>query len=673
MNAEGLKQELEQLRQEIRYHNYRYHVLDDPIISDNEFDQMFVRLREIEDMHPDWIAPDSPTQRIGAIPAERFKKVHHPGPILSLNNAFSEEDVRAWFERIAKLDERVRKTNFVVEPKIDGLTVVLHYRNGVFVRGATRGDGEIGEDITNNIRTIRSLPLRIPVKSDGPHPPKDLIIRGEAFINIHDFEELNKRLEEAGEQTYQNPRNTAAGSLRQLDPKLAASRPITLLVYAIIDSSDNGVATQWELLNYLRELGFPVTDQAKYCENLEAVLDVYNLWQERRSQIPFEVDGLVIKINDLQLVADLGFVGKDPRGAIAFKFPAKIVQTKLLDIGINVGRTGVLTPYAIMEPVEIGGVIVKKATLHNFDFIKQKDIRIGDRVHLKRAGDVIPYIIGQITKLRNGKEKIFIPPNKCPACGEQVENFKGEVAWYCINAACPAQIIRNMEHFVSRSAMDIEGLGFGIVKQLVGEGLIDNVADLYSLNQQELLKLEGFAEKKANNLIQAINTSKSQSLQRLINALGIRGVGEVAAAELARNYRNLDELSKANAEELMNIEGFGPNIAKAVEDWFKKRQNKQMLNKFRSAGVWPVSELRFADKQRIFQGKVFVITGTLSGFKRQEVKEFIQSHGGKVTENVSKNTDYLVAGKNPGSKFDKARALEVEIISGNKLREMAGN
>ncbi len=406
MSENYTKLELEKLRQEINLHNYRYHVMDDPLISDSEFDQKLTRLKEIENQHPDWITPDSPTQRAGAIPAEKFEKVRHPRSILSLANSFSKEDVRAWFDRIARLDERVLNTNFVVEPKIDGLTVVLHYENGLFKQGATRGDGEVGEDITTNIRTIRALPLHIPVEELKIKAPDNLVVRGEAFINIKEFDVLNKKLEDSGERTYQNPRNTAAGSLRQLDPKLTASRPLTLLTYAIVQTSGNRINSQWETLEFLKELGFPVTKFARRCKNINEVLDACDQFTQMRDKIPFEMDGMVIKINDLRLAEDLGVVGKDPRGSMAFKFPAREVTTQLKDICINVGRTGVLTPTAALEPVEIGGVIVKQATLHNFDYIAEKDIRIGDRVLVKRAGDVIPYVIGPISELRTGKEKV---------------------------------------------------------------------------------------------------------------------------------------------------------------------------------------------------------------------------------------------------------------------------
>jgi len=398
----SLHNELESLRQQINFHNYRYHVLDAPVISDAEYDRLMLRLREIEAAHPDWVTPDSPTQRAGTAPAEKFDKVPHPAPILSLANGFSPADIRAWYERILKLDDRVAASGFVVEPKIDGLTVVLHYHNGQFIQGATRGDGEVGEDITANLRTVRAVPLHIPVSSEGPLPPPRLVVRGEVFMNIADFQDLNRRLQEAGERTYLNPRNTAAGSLRQLDPALTAQRPLTLLTYAIVAIDGPAPATQWDLLQSLRTYGFPVTDVAEYCPNIEAAIALCERWADRRDTLPFEVDGVVIKLNDLRLADELGFVGKDPRSALAFKFPAREVTTLLREIGVNVGRTGVLTPFAMLEPVEVGGVIVKQATLHNFEYIAEKDIRVGDRVLLKRAGDVIPYVIGPVIAARSG-------------------------------------------------------------------------------------------------------------------------------------------------------------------------------------------------------------------------------------------------------------------------------
>lgn len=673
MDESKLHDELVKLRQEINEHNYRYHVLDAPVISDAEFDRLLNRLREIEALHPEWITPDSPTQRAGSTPMERFAKLAHPGPILSLANGFSGDDIRAWYERLVKLDERVEKTSFVLEPKIDGLTVVLHYQDGQFMQGATRGDGEIGEDITSNLRTIRAVPLRIPVQAGGPKPPSRLVVRGEAFIYIRDFEKLNRKLEEAGEKTYLNPRNTAAGSLRQLDPALTASRPLTLLTYQIVAADGPTPDTQWELLEYLRALGFPVTDMAQLCPNIDCVVQALPGWTERRDAIPFEVDGVVIKINDLRLAAELGVVGKDPRGAIAYKFPAREVTTRLNGIGVNVGRTGVLTPYAILEPVEVGGVVVKQATLHNFDYIAEKDIRVGDRVLLKRAGDVIPYVIGPVVDARSGEEKPYQPPQACPTCGQPVEHVEGEVAWYCVNSACPAQLVRNVEHFVSRSAMDIVGLGIKIVEQLIEAGLVHDVADLYTLDKNELLKLEGFAEKKADNLLAAIAESRKQPLARLLTALGVRGVGEVSAADLSTRFADLDALARASVDELQQIEGIGPNIAQAIVDWFARPANQKVLSKLHQAGVWPVSQAvtQKSTAKLPFDGLTFVITGTLAGFSREGVKEFIQSLGGKVTDSVSKKTSYVVVGENPGSKRDKAVELNIPILSEEELRKLA--
>ncbi len=671
--SDPLRQRYEELKAQIHYHNYRYHVLDAPVISDAEFDRLMAELRRIEAEHPEWVTQDSPTQRAGGPPLEKFEKVRHPAPILSLANAFSAEEVHAWFERIRKLDARVEHAAFVVEPKIDGLSVVLHYQDGVFVLGATRGDGEIGEDITPNLRTVRALPLHIPVAQSAQPAPKRVVVRGEAFILLKDFEALNRRLEEAGERTYLNPRNTAAGSLRQLDPQITASRPITLLVYQIVAWEDEKLSpplTQWETLQTLRAWGFPVTDIARHFQTLEEAIEYAESWSRQRDRLPFEADGMVIKIDDLSLAAALGFVGKDPRGAIAFKFPAREVTTILREIRVNVGRTGVLTPYAVLEPVEIGGVIVERATLHNFDYIAEKDIRPGDRVWVKRAGDVIPYVIGPVIEARRGDEKPYVPPETCPVCHQPVEHFEGEVAWYCVNAACPAQLVRNLEHFVSRSAMDITGLGIKIVEQLVASGLVHDIADLYTLRKEDLLRLEGFAEKKAQNLLNAIQASKSRPLARLINALGIRGVGEVTAADLARHYPDLEALSKASLEELMQIEGIGPNTAQAIVDWFSRPGNQRVLEKLKAVGVWPRSETAAPAGLAPLSGLTFVITGTLSGFSREEAKAFIEAHGGKVTDSVSRNTSYLVVGENPGSKLQKARQLGVPLLDEEGLKRL---
>ena len=698
--ADKLFTRYEELKAQINSHNYRYHVLDAPIISDLEYDRLLNELKKIEADHPDWIKSDSPTQRAGAKPADRFEKIRHPAAILSLANAFGADDARAWFERVKKLDDRVEKAKFVVEPKIDGLSVVLHYRDGLFVQGATRGDGEVGEDITSNLRTIRAIPLKIPVTSNkelGPSPlvPGNLVVRGEAYIPIKEFDELNKKLEEAGEKTYLNPRNTAAGSLRQLDPQLTASRPLTLLVYQIVYSEGGKVpTTQWELLEYLKALGFPVADVAKKFNDLESAIAYTETWNEGRDKLAYEADGMVIKIDDLNLAADLGFVGKDPRGAIAFKFPAREVTTTLNDIGVAVGRTGVLTPYAMLEPVEIGGVVVERATLHNFDFIAEKDIRVGDRVLVKRAGEVIPYIIGPVVDARSGKEKTYKPPKKCPACGQAVEHFEGEVAWYCVNAACPAQLLRNVEHFVSRGAMDIEGLGTELVKILVESNLVSDVADLFTLTIKDLAVIneelnrkrreknppktpaktatKKAPDKRPEKLFNAISGAKDQSLHRLIIGLGIHGVGEVMAKDLSATFGSLDKLSEASTDDLTNIEGVGPNIAESIVDWFATSSNKKLLGKLKKVGVWPTVAPKTSQSSGKLSGFTFVVTGTLPTLSREGVKEFIESNGGKAIDSVSKKTSYLVLGENPGSKLEKAQSLGVKVIDEAELRKLAG-
>lgn len=663
-SANNLYARLQYLRKQINFHNYRYHVLDAPIISDAEYDRLARELNRIEADHPEWLTPDSPSQRAGATPQDKFSKVRHPASILSLGNAFDEAGVLAWYERIRRLDERVESARFVVEPKIDGLTIVLHYDHGIFVKGATRGDGDIGEDITNNLRTIQALPLRIPVDPIEKSPPAYLVVRCEAFIRLNDFDLLNQRLLEAGEKTYQNPRNTAAGSLRQLDASLTAQRPLTILAYAIITADGVKINSQWETLMYLHAMGFPVPE-ASLCENIDETLTAYQGLLERRDRLEFEADGAVIKLNDLNLAADLGSVGKDPRGALAFKFPAREVTTQLVEIGVNVGRTGVLTPFARLDPVEVGGVIVKQATLHNFDYIAEKDIRVGDFVTIKRAGDVIPYVIGPVIDRRTGVKEKYIPPMKCPVCAQTVEHFEGEVAWFCVNAACPAQLVRNIEHYVSRGSMNIVGLGIKIVEQLVESGLVKDVVDLYLLDERSLLSLDGFAKKKANNLVEAITASKAAPLDRFITSLGIRGVGEVMARDLARYYRSLDGLMQTNREELLTIEGVGPNTAQGILDWFSQPGNRLLLDKFKQVGIWPV-ETQSAENStpagHLFDGMNFVITGSFTTHSRDELSALIESLGGKVTNSVSKKTAYLLVGENPGSKYDKARELGVTTL-----------
>ena len=663
----------ESLKQEINFHNYQYHVNDAPLISDAEFDHLLIELREMEGIHPEWVTADSPTMRAGSVISDKFAKVAHPAPVLSLANAFNKEDVRAWFERQVKTDPQLEKTSFILEPKIDGLTVVLRYVNGLLVQGVTRGDGVIGEDVTPNVRTIKSIPLRIPVKPTEREIPEVLVVRGEVFMFNSDFEKLNEELIAKGEQPKLNPRNAAAGSLRQQNSGITAKRPLSIYTYQILYSEGGTVPqTQWERLGYLRELGFPVSNESRYYENFDAMLDGLDRWAEVRESIDFDIDGVVIKINDLPRAEALGFVGKDPRGQIALKFPAREVTTTLENIGVNVGRTGVLTPFAMFEPVVCGGVTVSKATLHNFDFIRDRDIRIGDRVLIKRAGDVIPYVIGPITEARKGDEKVFAIPQTCPVCGHKTERLEGEVAVYCVNASCPAQLIRNVEHYASRGAMDIAGLGIKVVEQIVNADLVHDVSDLYILSKEALLNLEGFADKKAENLLQAIEASKQQPLNRLINALGIRGVGETMAEMLANNFGSIDGIRDASQETLVSIEGIGPNIAQAIADWFAQDSNNIIIERLKRFGLDPRVEIKSANaaEDLPLYGLNIVVTGTLQAYSRDGIKALIKENGGKSADSVSKKTDYVVVGDNPGSKAEKAAKLGVPIITEQQLLEM---
>ena len=660
-----LHKRLTELREQINYHNYRYHVLDDPVITDPEYDRLLAELREIEAAHPDWITPDSPTQRVGGQVSERFPKVAHPAPILSLANAFSGDDVRAWYERIAKLIPEGRKVQFVVEPKIDGLTVVLHYRDGVFVQGATRGDGTIGEDITPNLRTVRAVPLKIPVSDNAKSAasvPTRLVVRGEAYIETAAFEAMNEQLRKDDAKTFANPRNAAAGFLRQLDSRITAKRPISLLCYQIVEAAGDTPRSQWELLHYLNAIGFPVTDVAKRFDTLEKTIAYCETWNDKRDSLPFEVDGVVIKIDDLDLQRELGFVGKDPRGAIALKFPAREATTKLLDLGINIGRTGIMAPYAILEPVNVGGVTIERATLHNFDDIARKDIRIGDRVIVKRSGDVIPYVTGPVAGARTGAEKVIMPPKKCPYCETATVRREGEVAIYCPNRDCPGRLDRAVQFFVSKGAMDIDGLGEKIASQLIEAGLVEDVADLYSITHDQLLELEGFAEKKADKLLASIEASKSRGLDRVLAALGIHHVGSTAAEALATHFGSIDRFMKATEDELTEIDGIGPTIAASIVEWTSRETNVELVKRLKKAGLNPkVEKVAPISAGGAVSGKTFVITGTLSK-PRDEIAAMIKAAGGKVTDSVSKKTDYVVAGEAAGSKLAKAQQLGVAIL-----------
>jgi DNA ligase (NAD+) len=672
INPEKLAR-LEELRRLISYHIYRYYVLDSPIISDAEYDLLFSELQKLEEQYPETRSADSPTQRVGGIVSEKFLRTKHHRPVLSLANAFTATDLQTWYDRISRIDTRVLSASFVIEPKIDGLTVVLRYQDGIFQLGATRGDGDQGEDITVNLRTVRSLPLRLPADPSSENKcPRILIVRGEAFIPLAEFQRLNENLVQTGEKPYINPRNAAAGALRQLDSRLTAQRPIDLLCYAILEWDGEGAPkTQSESLAVLNGLGFPVSRDIRRASSIQEAIDICRDWEAKRDTYLFEIDGVVIKIDDLSLERDLGFIGKDPRSAIAFKFPAREMTTILNDIGVNVGRTGILTPFAVLEPVLLGGVTVSRATLHNFDFIRDKDIRIGDRVILKRAGDVIPYIVGPVVEARKGTEESYHPPRRCPSCGETVSQLEGEVAQSCVNAACPAQLVRNVEHFASRPAMDIEGLGIRIVEQLVDADLVHDVADLYELQAGSLLGLEGFAERKAANLLQAIHSSRGRDLGRLLIGLGIHGIGDITARELASRFRSLDRLAVATQAELSETTGVGVILAKSIVDWFSRRSNKQLLEKLRRNGIWPAEDGSIdAAGSSDFSGMVFVLTGTLENISREEISQIIVRRGGKVSDSVSRKTSFVIAGTNPGSKLQKAIALGIPVLDEDGLRRM---
>ena len=675
-----------ELREQIRAHNYRYYVLNDPAISDAEYDALMEALLSLEESHPELVTPDSPTQRVGAEPADAFTKVEHPSPILSLDKASDAEQILNWWERVSKeLPPGADHPAWVVEPKLDGLTVVLHYEDGRFVEGATRGDGYVGEDVTANLRTVPTLPLHIPVPRDpdlarDSEPdltrpeicvPNRLVVRGEAIMLIEDFERLNQREVAAGRKPFANPRNAAAGSLRQLDPHVTAERPLTMLAYSIVDADGAVPHTQWGTLAYLRQLGFSVSDRVARFESLDELIVHCQAWTESRDTMPYEVDGLVIKVDDLKMQEAMGVVGRAPRGAVAFKFPGREATTQLLDIGVNVGRTGALVPYAVLEPVEVGGVTIRKATLHNFEDLRRKDIRIGDRVIVRRAGDVIPYVVGPVVEARTGGEKIYQRPKVCPSCGEPVVSAADEIAVNCVNVECPEQRVQRISHFIG--VMDIEGMGERTAQLLVDRGLIRNAADLYNLERRELLALEGFAEKSTENLLTAIEATKDRPLAQVIAALGIPGVGGIVARLLSRHYSTIYDLRQATVEELETIEGIGPHTAESIATWFNQRQNRAFVEKLESAGVNLEGKHRTPRTDGPLENKTFVITGTLSQ-PRREIATLIEEQGGKVTSSVSRNTDFLVIGNSPGrTKIGRARQLGTPVIDEEQLRLMTAS
>lgn len=672
-DLDNIKQRIDELRAIINHHNYQYYVLDSPEISDVEYDGLMRELKQLEEEYPQLLTPDSPTQRVGAAPVEAFGVVDHPLPLLSLGNAFSKEELLAWYTRTSKLVND-QQFNFACEHKIDGLAVALTYVDGRLTTGATRGDGFHGENITQNLRTIRSIPLSVPKEA----PPR-FEVRGEVFLPKAGFNKLNQERAREGLPLFANPRNAAAGSVRQLDPRITAKRPLDIYIYMLGYAEGKATPpTHWETMEYLKSLGFKINSNNAQFTTLEEVEEYYHTWEGRRESLPYEADGIVVKIDSLELQRRLGNIGHEPRWAIAYKFPAIQSTTRLIDIGISVGRTGTLNPYAILEPVSVGGVTIRQAALHNEDDIRRKDIRQGDWVYVQRAGDVIPEVVGPIKSKRSGQEKEFsllekiYDSNKqrpaCPACGAEVMKPQDEVMYYCSNATCPAQFQRRLEHFVSRGGMDIRGIGESISATLLREGLVKDVADLYDLRNKydQLVKLEKMADKSVTNILNAIEKSKETPLSRVIFALGIRHIGEEMAGLLAKHFSSMDKLANASQEELLSIPTVGPKIADSVVAFFKQAQNKNIMERLRKAGV-RLEEEAVKPRELPLAGQEFVITGRLETFSRQEAEAQIKALGGSTGNSVTKKTTYLVVGAEPGSKLARAQALGTKLLTEEEL------
>lgn len=663
MDKQKAQEQIEALKEVLNQYSYEYYVLDKPSVPDSEYDMKLAELEKLEAEYPELITADSPTQRIGGAPLEGFEKVRHTVPMLSLSNAFNEADLRDFARRATNvLGDNI---TYVCELKIDGLAVSLSYEDGKFVRGSTRGDGTIGEDITVNLRTIRSIPLTLKEK-------ETLEVRGEVFMPKASFESLNKKREENEEELFANPRNAAAGSLRQLDPKIAASRNLDVFLYGIGEWRNNELTTHSARLTKLKELGLKTNPLWKKCNTIEEVIEYVNYWTTERPNLPYEIDGIVIKIDDLDGQEELGYTAKSPRWATAYKFPAEEVITKLIDIELSIGRTGVVTPTAILEPVRIAGSTVSRASLHNEDLIREQDIRIGDFVVVKKAGDIIPKVVRSIHERRTGEEAEFHMPEKCPACEADLVRLEEEVALRCINPNCPAQLMEGFIHFVSRNAMNIDGLGEKVVMQLFKEELIHTLADLYRLDKEVLLKLERMGEKSVSNLLNAIEASKQNSLERLIFGLGIRFIGEKAAKILAEEFETMDKLQGANYEDLVAIDEIGEKMADSIVQYFSEEKVNKLLNELKELGVnmeytGPKRAVPSADS--IFAGKTIVLTGKMESLNRNEAKEKIEALGGKITGSVSKKTDLVIAGEAAGSKYDKAVKLGITIWNEDELIE----
>ncbi len=662
MQQSSLEVRAAELRRELNYHNLRYYQMDDPVVSDGQYDALLRELQEIERKHPELQTIDSPTLRVGGDPSPAFSEVQHARPMLSLGNAFDFEELEAWHRRVSGLLGGA-SFDMVCELKIDGLAVSLIYENGVLVQGATRGNGTTGEDVTRNLRTIRTIPLSL-----KGFVPMQLEVRGEVYLPVEEFRRLNEERAERGEALYANPRNTGAGTIRQLDPKVTAARNMSIWVYSLNTTEElESLDGHWEALEWLERVGFRINPENRLCHALEEVRDYYQSWLERRHDLPYEVDGVVVKVSPLALQERLGVVGREPRWAIAYKFPAEQAVTRLLHIGINVGRTGSLNPYAVLEPVVVGGATVQHASLHNEEDIHRKDIRVGDVVTVERAGEVIPQVVGPVLAQRTGDEQVFQMPERCPECDTLVVKNADDAMHRCPNASCPAQFFELLKHFVSKGAADIDGLGERWCGILIRQEMVRDVADLYRLEKERLLELDRMGDKLATRIMDNIEASKNRSLPRLLFALGITHVGSEVADLLSQNFLGLEELSRATEEDLTEIEGIGPKIAESIIAWFQEPENQRVIDKLRSSGVrleqdaLPVVAVASSEAAP-FAGLTFVVTGTLSAFSRGDAEGRIKVLGGKVTSSVTKKTSYVVVGESPGSKAAKAEQLGIPIL-----------
>ena len=665
----GVKKEIEELREKLRHHEYRYYVLDDPEISDAAYDRMMNRLKESEAAYPELVTPDSPTVRVGGAPREGFSTVRHARPMLSLDNAFSYDALREWDRRVREGSGQ-EKIEYVAEHKFDGLSISLQYQDGVLTRGVTRGDGTTGEEVTPNVKTIRSIPLRVDaaVLKKVKLPP-DFEVRGEVMMTKKAFEALNREQERIGGKIFVNARNSAAGAVRVLDPSITAARRLDFFAYYLLVDGKVPFAKHSDSLQALKQLQFRASDDWKLCAGIEAVIAYCEDWDAKREKLPYEIDGVVIKVNSIAIQSELGYTAKAPRWAIAYKYPARQETTVVNDIIVQVGRTGTLTPVAVLEPVQVGGVTVSRSTLHNIDEIQRLGLQIGDTVLIERAGEVIPHVLKVVKEGKNRKP--FRMPKHCPECGSAIHHVEGEVAYRCVNAACPAKRKESILHFAGRHAMNIDGLGDKIVDQLVDKGLVKDVADLYALKEDEVAGLERMGEKSAQNLLEEIEASKKNSLARLIYALGIQFVGERTAQLLAEHFSSLEELAGAKEEELEEVPEVGPKVAASIVEFFSEPANRQLIKKLRKAGVHPTAEKRVVKSQKLV-GKSFVFTGGLANRSREEAGELVIQHGGKVSGSVSKKTDYVVVGTDPGSKYDKAKELGVTVLTEQEFEKLLG-